>query len=352
MAGGCSIEKTVPIMPRTRFQGSKRKLAGWIGDRLDRIGFDSVLDVFGGTGSMSFEFKRRGKSVTYNDVLKFNHQIGRALIENGSRELTSQQIEGVGLRRADADYPDFVERTFGGIYFTDAENRWLDAAVWNIRAIRDRHSRAVAWYALFQSALAKRPYNLFHRKNLYMREAAVPRSFGNKATWDKSFDAHFRSHAAEANRAVFDNGRPCRAVCGSAVDVEGAYDLVYIDPPYVNAKGVGVNYLHFYHFLEGLVGYGRWGGRIEWECKHLRFRAGDDPWTSAQRIGGAFDAVFSRFAESVIVVSYRSDGIPSIDDLVRALRRFKQRVRVHRFDTYQYALSKNVTSREVLIVGS
>jgi len=37
--------------------------------------------------------------------------------------------------------------------------------------------------------------------------------------------------------------------------IEGNYDLAYIDPPYISAQGVGVDYLEFYHFLEGLVGW-------------------------------------------------------------------------------------------------
>ena len=86
-----------------------------------------------------------------------------------------------------------------------------------------------------------------------MRTADVNRSFGNKATWDTPFEAHFRKFAAEANHAVFDSGLPCRALCLDALEVPGRYDLVYIDTPYVNRAGTGVDYLDFYHFLEGIV---------------------------------------------------------------------------------------------------
>jgi len=33
------------------------------------------------------------------------------------------------------------------------------------------------------------------------------------------------------------------------------YDLIYLDPPYLNSKGVGVDYSDFYNFLEGLCDY-------------------------------------------------------------------------------------------------
>ena len=75
-----------------------------------------------------------------------------------------------------------------------------------------RHRRALAWFALFQACIAKRPYNLFHRRNLDMRTADVGRTFGNKAAWDRPFEVHFRKYARQANAAVFDNALPCTAL--------------------------------------------------------------------------------------------------------------------------------------------
>ncbi len=49
--------------------------------------------------------------------------------------------------------------------------------------------KAMFLWALFQSCISKRPYNLFHRKNLYVRTADVKRNFGNKTTWDKPFES-------------------------------------------------------------------------------------------------------------------------------------------------------------------
>ncbi|MGH2410066.1 MAG: DNA adenine methylase [Chloroflexota bacterium] len=65
--------------PSTRYQGSKRKLAAWIWSHIRDLPFDSALDVFGGTGSISYFLKDRGKEVTYNDNLLFNWHIGTAL---------------------------------------------------------------------------------------------------------------------------------------------------------------------------------------------------------------------------------------------------------------------------------
>lgn len=341
-----------PRMPPTRFQGSKRKLAGWIVEQLAGLEFDTVLDAFGGTGAVAFEFKRLGKLVTCNDLLRFNHWIGTAIIENDSGALTRADMDAVRTIDVTRTYDDLVARTFADIYFTDDENRWLDVAAQNIATIGNRYRRASAYYALFQSALAKRPYNLFHRRNLYMRHAPVTRTFGNKVAWDRPFDVHFRRFAEQANACVFDNGRPCRALNSDACDVPGEFDLVYIDPPYLNARGVGVDYHHFYHFLEGLVDYPRWADRIDYVSAHRRLLPVPSPWTSPSTVHAAFQRVFERFAGSILAVSYRSDGIPTIDELQRTLKRYKPAVRVIAHARYQYALSTNRRSQEVLLIGS
>lgn len=324
----------------------------WIGERLDRLEFDTALDAFGGSGVVAHWLKGRGKQVVYCDLLYFNYQVGLALIENEEVALDEDDVARIIAAAPDLGYDDFIQRTFGGIYYTDAENSWLDVAAQNIGRLSCRYKRAVGYYALFQSALAKRPYNLFHRKNLYLRLADVHRGFGNKATWDRPFEDHFRAHARRAGAAIFGNGRACKALQGDAAEVQGDFDLVYIDTPYINAHGVGVDYLAFYHFLEGLVRYNEWPGLVDWDSKHLRMNRVPSPWTSPARVHEAFGRLLRRFADSIVVISYRSDGIPSADELVALVRAVKPHVAVHYHDRYRYALSTNKHAKEMLIVGT
>ncbi len=340
-----------PQMPKTRYQGSKRKLATWIADCIDHLDCHAILDAFSGTASVGYELKRRGRQVTCNDLLRFNHLIATALVENRSVRLADDTINAVAQPDQSGNHERLIEQHFSGIYFTDDENRWLDAAIHAIRQLSDPHESAIAHHALFQAAIAKRPYNLFHRRNLYMRSADVERSFGNKATWDTPFDVHFTRLATEANAAIFDNGQNCVARCGDAMSIEPAFDLVYIDPPYINGKGQGVDYRDFYHFLEGIADYPNWRQRIDMSSKHRRLIRTPNPWTNPATIHDAFCELFEHFADATLVVSYRSDGTPSIDELVAMLKRVKQTVDVIRYDAYQYALSTNRTSREVLLIG-
>ena len=337
--------------PSTRYQGSKAKLADWIWKQTESLDFETCLDAFGGTGSVAYRLKKAGKTVTYNDVLRFNYHIGVALIANSTVRLDAQDIESVLSRHQHVPYPTFIHDNFHDVYFTDSENAWLDQTITNIRRLDDAYRFSLAFFALSQACIVKRPYNLFHRKNLYVRFADVERSFGNKTSWDKPFEEWFRVFMQEANQAVFDNGRINVALNLDATEVPGNFDLVYIDTPYIPQSGVGVNYLDFYHFLEGLALYDEWEQHVDHMSKHLRFKPRPSEWTDKKRIYSAFERLFGRYQDSILVVSYRNDGIPSVEELIGILRRYKPRVRVEHFGQYKYALSTNGASEEVLLIA-
>ena len=345
----------VPLFPSTRYQGSKLKLVNWIWGNTKGLEFDTVLDAFGGTGCVSHMLKGKGKQVTYNDVLKFNYYIGLALIENDETRLSEEEVDWLLVCHDDADlgspieYPTFIQDTFQGIYFTDEENRWLDVVVTNIRQLENRHKQAIAFFALFQACIIKRPFNLFHRKNLYLRLSNVERSFGNKTTWDTPFEMWFRLFVAEANGAIFSNGRANRAMNCGAFEIPGQYDLVYIDTPYISANGSPTDYLGYYHFLEGLADYDKWKNHIDYKSKHRRMKNGRSVWTDKHRIREAFDRLFQKFQDSILVVSYRRRGIPTVDEMLDLLRKYKGNVVDLNGRNYQYVLSKRQATELLFI---
>lgn len=337
--------------PSTRYQGSKAKLVDWIEAQLAELDFTTCLDAFGGTGAVAYRLKRMGKPVTYNDVLRFNYYIGTALIENSSTRLPPDRVEWLLARHDAIDYPRLVQDTFKDIYFTGEENAWIDQTITNLHHLENPYHFTLGFFALCQACIIKRPYNLFHRKNLYLRLAEVERSFGNKKTWDRPFEELFKKFVAEANAAVFDSGQPAHALNLDIFEVPGTYDLMYIDTPYISASGRSVDYHGFYHFLEGLTMYSEWAQHIDYQSKHRRLKRNKSPWTTKKRIRSAFDRLFARFQESILVVSYRSDGIPSERELVALMQRYKSKVTVSHYGQYTYALSTNRRSKEMLLVG-
>ena len=68
--------------PTTRYMGSKSKLLGQIWEVTSRFQFDSVLDLFSGSGVVGYMYKARGKKVVANDYMAMSAVIATAMIEN------------------------------------------------------------------------------------------------------------------------------------------------------------------------------------------------------------------------------------------------------------------------------
>lgn len=350
--------------PTTRYQGSKRKLLPWLHHHIAPLNFKSVLDIFGGTASVSYLFKKMGKQVTYNDYLKCNYYGGKALIENSEVLISEKDIEFLMGKHKSVRYTGFVRRTFKDIYYTDEENEWIDRFLCNWEQFPEiytkrtiQYKKALAFAAFSQSALKKRPFNLFHRANLYLRLNNVERGFGNKTSWEGSFDTYFKQFCAELNSHVFGNGEKHLAMNKNVLKLNNRreYDLVYVDPPYIRKEAVGasVDYLRFYHFLEGACDIHSWAERIDYKTKNRCLTTTEpNEWLYPQRNALAFEKLFDRFRKSVIVVSYKEPGYPSKTKLAKLLKKFKRRVIAVRGKNYDYALNKNNGfHREYLLIG-
>ncbi len=350
--------------PITRYQGSKRKILPWIHEHVKDLEFETVLDACGGSGSVSYLFKRMGKSVTYNDKLKFNYLIGKSLIQNQEVRFSEEDIDTLFEWIGTNGHDDFIENTFKGIYYWRRENRWLDGI--NAGIINMNHyvgqeldyKKSLAYYALFQSCIIKRPFNLFHRRNLNIRSNNVERNFGNKTTWDKKFPAYFRKFLEEANNLVFDSETECFATNESIFDIQDVdYDLVYIDPPYLNRNCTNEtsNYLKCYHFLEGMANYDQWADLLDAQTINRRFKdANEQNEFQEKNILETFEILIRKFRHSKIVISYKSGGTPAISTLVKIMKQYKETVYTKSL-YYKYALNKqgleSKRNREFLIIG-
>jgi adenine-specific DNA methylase len=350
------------IFPSTRYQGSKRKLLPWIYENVRDIQFESVLDLFGGSGIVCYMFKKMGKRVTYNDYLKFNCLIGKALIENSSVTLSEKDLEFILDFKETTN--NFIQKTFSGVYYTDEENVWIDNVIQNIHSLKSIYSSpilenkiAISYYALFQSCMIKRPFNLFHRNNLKLRTADVERKFGNKTTWEKPFEVFFRKFIGEINNLVFSNGKENKAIKENAFKIQQTdFDLIYMDPPYFSKdrSPVECDYSRMYHFLEGMANYNVWHELIDYDSVNLRFKENGYAWKEKKYLIDKFEQIFSEFRNSTIVLSYKSPGIPTENELISGLKKYKKNVQVHKVP-YKYALNKSNgkpnVNIELLIIG-
>lgn len=342
-------------LPVTRYYGSKRKIINKIWEYIEQenLQFNSVLDIFGGTGTFSYKAKVEGKQVYYNDIFKFNSIIGKALIENNKNKISESDISFVLSKDPSFEYKYYISENFEDIYYLDEENRLIDVIVQNINRLKKKSSKYIAFYSLFQTCLIKRPFNSFHRKNLNLRTNEVERKFGNKVTWEKDIKDLFIKFCSEANSYIIDNKLNNSSTNSSALKCKKTADLIYIDPPYVSEKGSHVNYHSRYHFLEALVNYDNFIEEINYDKLNHEVGINKSPeFETKQTIKNDIEKLVKKYKDKIIVFSYRNDGIPSIEELENIFINNGKKIKTYTIDDHSYALNKsNKILKEYLIIA-
>lgn len=342
------LDKGFPFAP-TRYYGSKRRQISWLAQRLLELKPTLALDAMGGTGTVTHALSTLGISVTYSDILAFNVRAAKGLFCKSGLDLA--HLDSV----VDSVLPTHgvVARNFRDIFYTDTENRWLDGFMEALERGEAGDATDAAFYAVIQACLKKRPFNLFHRANLYMRTANVERTFGNAVTWERDFASEvkkaFRNLVSVRESLV----APVRVA--SARDVlahDDAFDLVYIDPPYFPRHGNPDTYVRRYHFLEGLADYQLWEKKID---KASRIRSfyptyQPDEWRTGSNVLTGLECAALKYTKAKIAVSYIEGEHPSIDQIIRVLHRHRARVRKFSMETTTALSSKK--RREVLVLAT
>ena len=319
------LPEQVSEYPPTRFMGSKSKLLSEIWSVASQFNVDTVVDLFSGSGIVGYMFKAQGKSVISNDYMAMSATFTKAMIENNTVTLPLEEAERLLVAHKESDH--FVSTKFQGLYYTDEENDLIDTLRTNIAAIRDPYKHAIAMTALIRACTKKRPRGIFtytgHRYD------------DGRKDLQKSLAEQFLDAVEAVNSAVFDNGKVNRSKHGDAMDlrVEQA-DLVYIDPPYYSPLSDN-EYVRRYHFVEGLAR--DWKGvEIQEHTQTKKFKSYPTPFSTRKGAADAFDRLFKKFANSILIVSYSSNSLPTQDEMVAIMAKYKKHVEVIPID-YKYS---------------
>jgi len=334
--------------PTTRYMGSKNKLLTNIWAAASQFEYDTVLDLFSGSGAVSYMFKAKGKRVISNDYMAMSQTFAKAMVEN--QKVTLSEKEALALVDGQRDTDGFVSAKFEGLYFTDSENELIDSLRAGIAALRSPYKRAIAMSALIRTCLKKRPRGIF----TYVGN----RYDDGRKDLVTGFREHFLDAVRATNAAVFDNAQKNSARNGDAMTVRsnGAQTLVYIDPPYYSPLSDN-EYVRRYHFVEGLAR--DWEGvEIQEHTLTKKFKSYPTPFSSRVGATNAFDTLFRRHSESVLLVSYSSNSLPGMDEMVHLMSKYKTHVEVIPVD-YRYSVGNqghkvgdnNNAVKEYLFVG-
>ncbi|ESQ88310.1 hypothetical protein ABAC460_16755 [Asticcacaulis sp. AC460] len=333
--------------PELRYMGSKTRLLPWIFEVLSLYDFESALDPFSGTGSVSYLLKSMGRRVASSDFLNFTSTVARATIENNHVHL-----EEPAVKRLLAPYPDgsrFIETTFKGVFYKPDDLRFLDRVSGNIRQLQNPHQRALAYAALFRSCLKRQP------RGVFTISGDLSHYDDGRRDLRLSLEEHFLEQVEVYNAAVFDNGRKNQSLQSDVFDLpREKVDLVYLDPPYVPRSDDNC-YVKRYHFLEGLSQY--WEDLpIDTSTKVKKIAKKYTPFSYRRTAVDAFDSMFERFKDSKIALSYSSNGYPDLNILESLMQKHKKRVRTfekpHRYHFGTHKGVERASVTEYLIVGS
>lgn len=342
------LPEQIKNYPPTRFMGSKSKLLTEIMAVADNFEYSSVLDLFSGSGIVGYMFKTLGKKVISNDYMAMSATFTKAMVENNRVTLSIDEARRLMEQSADTDH--FVEERFRGLYFSDDDNRLIDVLRMNIWQMEDEYKRAIAMAALIRACTKKRPRGLFtyvgmgEKYNDGRRDLQI------------SMSQQFLENVEAVNNAVFDNGHDNASIWGDAMSVPGDKpDLVYIDPPYYSPLSDN-EYVRRYHFVEGLAR--DWKGvEFQEHTKTKKFKSYPTPFSSRDGAAAAFDSLFEKYKDSILIVSYSSNSQPTKEEMVEIMERHKQHVEVVPIDyTYFFGNQKDAKShrntvQEYLFVG-
>lgn len=320
------LSEQVVLYPSTRYMGSKNKLLAEIWAVASQFEFDTAVDLFSGSGIVGYMLKSHGKAIVSNDYMVMSSTFAKAMIENNDITLGLDEASALLETRKPVDR--FVETKFQGLYFSDEDNRLIDILRANIKAIKNPYKQAIAMSSLVRACLKKRPRGIFtyvgHRYDDGRKDLLM------------SFREQFLEAVDRVNAAVFDNGKINKARNGDAMTLQHFEPgLVYIDPPYYSQLSDN-EYVRRYHFVEGLAR--DWQGvEIQENTLTKKFKSYPTPFSSRKGAAEAFDLLFKRFRENVLVVSYSSNSQPTLDEMVAVMAKHKNYVEVVPVD-YKYSI--------------
>lgn len=303
--------------PPTRFMGSKSKLLPEIWSAASQFDFSTVVDLFSGSGIVGYMFKTQGKAVVSNDYMAMSATFTKAMVENNTVILPLDEAKQLMISCKESDH--FVSSTFQGLYYTDEENDLIDTLRTNIASIRDQYKHAIAMTALIRACMKKRPRGIFTYTGQRYNDG--------RKDLQKTLAEQFLEAVELVNKAVFDNGKVNHSKYGDAMDLNvERVDLAYIDPPYYSPLSDN-EYVRRYHFVEGLAR--DWKGvEIQEHTQTKKFKSYPTPFSTRKGAIDAFDCLFKKFSDSILIVSYSSNSLPTQDEMVAIMAKYKDHVEV------------------------
>lgn len=241
--------------PTVNYIGNKEKIASWIIDNFP-IKKGTVLDLFCGGCSVSYELKKRGFKVISNDALYSNYVLAKAIIENSKEKLQICDFETIKVEKRSIEKQYKKISFLKNLLYFDYEVKELSKLI--VLSDKISNYKYFIFLALLRRAMIRKiPYS---RMNIKWEEIKKFRDenysyakYGRYRHYHNiPFVEHIKQAMEEYNNSIFNNSNiKCLATRYDAIEcvdnLNKKIDLIYIDPPY---PGTMNKYYDFYGFYD------------------------------------------------------------------------------------------------------
>lgn len=242
--------------PKVNYIGNKEKVSEWICDNLP-IKKGTILDLFCGGSSISYELKKRNYRVLANDILYSNYTLAKTLIENNSEKLKFNLTEEELKKYYNNEIYKNIKWLENKLYF-DYEVKELSMLI-NYSKTLKKYEKYLFLSLLRRAMIRKIPYSRMNIKweeivKLRDEEYSYLKYKRRRAYHNRTFLYHILDNIENYNNSIFDNKKENRVYQNDAIEllknIDEKIDLVYIDPPYPSTMN---KYNEFYGYFDKML---------------------------------------------------------------------------------------------------
>jgi adenine-specific DNA methylase len=329
------------------YVGNKKKILYWVFDTIQKssIEYNTILDLFSGSGCISMTAKMMGKKVYSNDLLESSYAYTVAFVENNNITLSDDDIDYIINNKNDSFY-GFVQKNFNS-RFTLKESKFLDNFRFNVenRFGKSSNQNFYKYYLCYANIqlfimdhcfvggrlnngqiLADVEHRLQHARNngSEMNFNNIKWKYLNIDNKDNEF---FTCHNLDAINFL------------QSKRIKNKIDLIYIDPPYGKEMS---DYSKMYSFFEAYI-----SGTMDFKNDN------SDNFTNSEQYKDNFKKVIELCQDIPnIVVSINNDSFADIEEILNIVKYYRKNVELKSCSYgYKYRKSGKTNSKEYLIIG-
>ncbi|RIM15442.1 DNA adenine methylase [Staphylococcus chromogenes] len=323
--------------PKINYIGNKSKIADWI---INEIPFDSqftVLDLFSGGSSISFELKKRGFRVIANDALYASYVIAKAIIENKNVKLGLDELDCSTKQNEfkDVDLSWMSEK----LYFDYEVDELTKLVSYSYQL--EGYRKYIFLTLLRRAMIRKLPYsrmNITWDNIVKLRDEEYSyNKYGRRRAYHNfPFIEHMVNDLNNYNASIFDNGKDNIASNLDAFDALDKYkdeaEIVYIDPPY---PGTMNKYQEF---------YGSFDKMLEKEIYFTDFTNKNDFLNKFEKL---IQSISTNYKAAMI--SLNNNVEPNLSQIIEMLSKYGRLEVKRKKHNYQISGKLNKNSNEEII---